>query len=90
MGGVHLLLIGTFNGLRLWGVVQVIVVDKRIMQFRLKHTLNFMSLVALYPPTVICEANEKKMSYAKLELTLDTSPRRSTRCFSRIQCRHRY
>ena len=39
-------------------VVEVIPVDECIMRLRLKHTLGFMSLVAVYTPTEVCGADE--------------------------------
>ena len=51
-------------------VVEIIPVDKRIMQLRLKHTLGFMSLVAVYNPTEVCGADEE-MFYAKLDSVLN-------------------
>ncbi len=36
-------------------VVEVTPVYERIMLVRLKHTLGFMSLVAVYAPTEVCE-----------------------------------
>ena len=40
-------------------VVEVIPVDECIMRLKLKHTSGFMSLVAVYAPTEVCEADEK-------------------------------
>ena len=45
-------------------VVEVIPVDEHIMRLRLKHTLGFMSLVAVYAPTEMSGANKKEMFYA--------------------------
>ena len=47
------------------------------MQYRLKHTLGFMSLVAVYAPTKVCGA-DKKMFYTKLYSVLDQCPRRDS------------
>ena len=81
---------GMSNGARLRGVaigissrlqpsvVEVTPVDERIMQLRLKHSMGFMSVVAVYAPTEMCETEEKEMFYAKLELVLDQCPRRDT------------
>ena len=55
-------------------VVEVTLVDERIMRLRLKHTLGFMSLVAVYAPTEVCGAGEKEMFYAKLDSVLDQCP----------------
>ena len=41
------------------------------MRLRLKHTLGFMSLVAVYAPTKVCGADKKEMFYAKLDSVLD-------------------
>ena len=62
-------------------VVEVIPVDERIMRLRLKHTLGFMSLVAVYAPTGVCGLT-RKMFYAKLDSVLDQS------CLRRLQCCH--
>lgn len=59
-------------------VVEVAAVDERIMRVRLKHTLGFMSLVAVYAPTEMCEIEEKEMFYAKLDSVLDQCPPRDT------------
>ena len=37
-----------------------------------------MSLVAVYAPTEVCEADENEMFYAKLDTVLDQCPRRDT------------
>ena len=55
-------------------VVEVILVDERIMRLRLKHTLGFMSLVAVYAPTEVCGADEKEMFYAKLDCSGSVPP----------------
>ena len=39
------------------------------MQLRLNHTLDFMSLVAVYVPTEMCRADEKEIFYAKLNFS---------------------
>ena len=48
---------------------------ERIMRLRLKHSLGFMSVVAVYVPTKVCETGEKEMFYAKLDSVLDQCPR---------------
>ncbi len=40
-------------------MVEVTPVDERIMRMRLKLTLGFMFLVAVYAPTKTCENEEK-------------------------------
>ena len=57
-------------------VVEVTLVDERIMRLRLKHCLGFMSVVAMYVPTKVCETEEKETFYAKLDFVLDQCPRR--------------
>ncbi|KAG0721860.1 putative 39S ribosomal protein L45, mitochondrial [Chionoecetes opilio] len=42
------------------------------------HTLGFMSLVAVYTPTEVCETEENEMFYAKLDSVLDQCPPRDT------------
>ena len=59
-------------------VVEVIPVDERIMRLRLKHTMGFMSCVAVYASTEMCEMEEKEMFYAKLDSVLDQCPSRDT------------
>ena len=53
-------------------IVEVTSVDKCIMQLRLKYTLGFMSVVAVYVPTEMCETEE--MFYTKLNSVLDQCP----------------
>ncbi len=69
-------------------VVQVAPVDERIMRVRLKHTLGFMSLVAVYAPTEMRETEEKETFYAKLDSVLDKCPPPPghTHCPGRLQC----
>ncbi|KAG0719096.1 Craniofacial development protein 2 [Chionoecetes opilio] len=59
-------------------VVEVTPVDERIMRVRMKHTLGFMSLVAVYAPTEMRKTEEKEMFYAKLDSVLDQCPPRDT------------
>ena len=59
-------------------VVNIIPVDERIMQLRLKHTWGFMYLVAVYSPTELSGADEKEIFYTKLDSVLDQCPRRDT------------
>ena len=51
-------------------VVEVTPVDKRIMRLRLKHTMDFISCVAVYAPTGMRET-EKEIFYAKLDSVLN-------------------
>lgn len=44
---------------------EVTAIDGRNMRLRLKHTLGFMSLLAVYAPTEVCEKDEKEKYYAK-------------------------
>ncbi|MFV0264599.1 MAG: endonuclease/exonuclease/phosphatase family protein, partial [Kluyvera sp.] len=81
---------GMSNGARLRGVaigissklqpfvVEVTPVDERIMRVRLKHTLGFMSLIAVYAPTEVCETEVKEVFFAKLNSVLDQCPPRDT------------
>ena len=48
-------------------VVEVTLVDERIMQLNLKHSLGFMSVVAVYAPTEVCETEDKEMLYTKMD-----------------------
>ena len=50
--------IGIFSRLQP-SVVEVTPVDKFIMLLRLKNTLGFMSFVAMYAPTEMCETDKK-------------------------------
>ncbi|KAG0730190.1 Craniofacial development protein 2 [Chionoecetes opilio] len=59
-------------------VVEVTPVDERILRVRMKHTLGFMSLVAVYAPTRMRKTEEKEMFYAKLDSVLDQCPPRDT------------
>ncbi|KAG0723374.1 Craniofacial development protein 2 [Chionoecetes opilio] len=58
-------------------VVEATPVDERIMRVRMKHTLGFMSLVAVYAPTEV-HKTEEKMFYAKLDSVLKQCPPRDT------------
>ena len=69
-------------------VVEVILFDERTMRLRLKHTWGFMSLVAVYAPTEVYEADEKEMFYAKLDSVLDQCPHWDTHYLGRLQCYH--
>ena len=44
------------------------------MRLRLKHSLGFMSLVAVYAPTEVCGTEEKEMFYVKLDSVLNQCP----------------
>ena len=57
-------------------VVEVTPVDERIMRLRLKHSFGFISVVAVYAPTEVCETEEKEMFYAKVDSVVDQCPRR--------------
>ncbi|KAG0724748.1 LINE-1 retrotransposable element ORF2 protein [Chionoecetes opilio] len=59
-------------------VVEVTPVDECIMRVRMKHTLDFMSLVAVYAPTEMRKTEAKEMFYAKLDSVLDQCPSRDT------------
>ncbi|KAG0710377.1 Craniofacial development protein 2 [Chionoecetes opilio] len=59
-------------------VVEVTPVDERIMRVRMKHTLGFMSIVAVYAPTEVRKTEEKEMFYAELDSVLDQCPPRDT------------
>ena len=75
--GTHLRGVGIAISSRLSSaVVEVTTVDERIMRVRLRHTLGFMSLIAVYAPTEMCETLEKETFYAKLESIIDQCPRR--------------
>ncbi|KAG0724686.1 Craniofacial development protein 2 [Chionoecetes opilio] len=56
----------------------VVEVDERIMRVRMKRTLGFLSLVAVYAPTEMRKTEEKEMFYAKLDSVLDQCPPRDT------------
>ena len=43
-------------------VVEVTPVDERIMRLRLKHSLGFMSVVAVYASTEVCETEGEGVS----------------------------
>ena len=59
-------------------VTKVTPVDERIMLVRLKHSLGFISLVAVYAPTETSDLEEKEMFYAKLDSIVDQCPSRDT------------
>ena len=59
-------------------VDEVTTVDERIMLLRLRHTLGFMSIVAVYAPTETSDLEEKEMFYAKLDSIVDQCPSRDT------------
>ena len=54
-------------------VVEVMQVDERIMRLKLKHSLGFTSVAAVYAPSEVCET-EEKMFYTKLDSVLDQCP----------------
>ena len=56
-------------------VVRVTPVDERIMVVRMKHTLGFISLIAVYAPTEMGSLDSKEMFYAKLDSVTDQCPR---------------
>ena len=74
LGGVA---IGISSRLRS-SVVGVTPVDERIMLLRLKHTVGFMSMVAVYAPTETSGLEEKEMFYAKLDSVVEQCPSRDT------------
>lgn len=47
--------------------------DERIMRWRVKHTLDVMSLAAEYAPTEMC-VTEEEMLYAQLDSVIDPYP----------------
>ena len=55
-------------------IVEVTPDDGHIMRLRLMHTLGFMSVVAVYAPTEVCETEEEEMFYAELDSVLDQCP----------------
>lgn len=55
-------------------VVKVTTVDERIMRVKMKHTLGFIPLVAVYAPTEKCEDAKKEVFYDKLSSILDQCP----------------
>ena len=55
-------------------VVEVTSVNESIMRLRLRHSLGFISVVAVYAPTEVCETEEKEISYAKIDSVLDQCP----------------
>lgn len=59
-------------------VVTVTMVDEHIMQVRMKHTLGFIPIVAVYAPIKMSEAAKKDVFY-KLNSLL--SPTGHTNCF---------
>ena len=58
-------------------VLEIIPVDERIMRLKLKHSLGFMSVVAVYAPSELCETEEKELVYAKLDSVLHQCPCRN-------------
>ena len=55
-------------------VLEITPVDERIMRLRPKHSLGFMSVVAVYAPNEACDTEEKETFYAKLDSVLDQCP----------------
>ena len=53
-------------------------IDERIMLLRMRHTLGFVSIIAVYAPTEARELDEKELFYAKLDSVIDQCPRRDT------------
>ena len=59
-------------------VVRVTPVDERIMLVRLRHTLGFISLIAVYAPTEVSVPEEKDLFYAKLDSVVEQCPSRDS------------
>jgi hypothetical protein len=59
-------------------IVRVAAVDERIMVVRLRHTLGFLSLVAVYAPTEVRDLKEKETFYARLDSVVSECPHRDT------------
>ena len=55
-------------------VVKVTPVDERIMAVRLRHSLGFVSLIAVYAPTEVSSLEEKETFYAVLQSVVDSCP----------------
>lgn len=55
-------------------VVEVTSVDECTMRVRMKHTLEFIFVVAGYTPSNMCEAAKKDEVYGKLVILLDRFP----------------
>lgn len=59
-------------------IVRVVAVDERIMVVKMRHTLGFLSLVAVYAPTEVGDLKEKETFYAKLDSVVSECSRRDT------------
>ena len=57
-------------------VIEVILVDERMMQLKLKHNLGFMSVAAMYALNEMCKTEEEEMFYAKIASVMDQCPYR--------------
>ena len=55
-------------------VVGVTPVDERLLLVRMKHSLGFISLVAVYAPTEVRDLEEKELFYAKLDSIVEQCP----------------
>ena len=59
-------------------VIEVTLVNKRIVRLRIRHSLGVVSLFSLYAPTKASDLNMKDAFYAMLESVVDQCPRRDT------------
>ena len=53
-------------------------IDERILLVRLKHTVGYISLIAVYAPTEQSQLDVKEAFYAKLNSTVEQCPRSDT------------
>ena len=77
--GAHLRGVAVAIAARLVSSVdRVTPIDERIMLVRLKHSLGFISLIAVYAPTEMSDLEEKDLFYTKLDSVVDQCPSRDT------------
>ena len=59
-------------------IIEITLVNERIMRLRIRHSLGVVSLVSVYPPTEVSVLTVKDAFYATLESVVDWCPRRNT------------
>ena len=59
-------------------IIEVILVNERIMRLRIRHSLGVVSLVSVYAPTAASDRTMKDAFYAVLKSVVDRCPKQDT------------